>query len=311
MAGPAGGSFVQSASNVDFQQLRYFVAVAECLNFSRAAEQLYVTQPLLSRQISELEQTLGFSLLERSTKSVTLTAAGQMFLSEAKRLLEKERQIFSIVRHDQAPYPAKLVVGVDSICDRSLLAERCFQFRKKYPGLEFCFVQQRQPDLTNGVANRRLDAAITFNFADDMPEQEHIELKTDCLKLIGASSLKINNLKKLRWEMTCRPVLLPNRDSRILNAAKRVYAILNLTPRVLFFDSLEDMLLAVETQGGFTVLPDSYFKQHCGEGFVSFDFGCPRELELIWCMILNCQSSDSVTYSMLKQFADGNFDSQN
>lgn len=72
---------------MELRQLRYFVTLAEELNFSRAAVLLHMTQPPLTRQMQQLEQTLGVKLLERTNRGVTLTDSGQTFLEEARRLL--------------------------------------------------------------------------------------------------------------------------------------------------------------------------------------------------------------------------------
>jgi LysR family transcriptional regulator, benzoate and cis,cis-muconate-responsive activator of ben and cat genes len=72
---------------VELRHLRYFVAVAEMENVSRAALKLHVSQPALSRQIRDLEDEIGFSLLERTAKSVRLTDAGRAFLDDARALL--------------------------------------------------------------------------------------------------------------------------------------------------------------------------------------------------------------------------------
>ena len=73
---------------MELRHLRYFVAVAEIENVSRAALKLHVSQPALSKQIHDLEDEIGFSLLERTAKSVRLTEAGRAFLEEARAILK-------------------------------------------------------------------------------------------------------------------------------------------------------------------------------------------------------------------------------
>jgi DNA-binding transcriptional LysR family regulator len=77
---------------MELRHLRYFVAVAEEENVSRAALKLHVSQPALSRQIRDLEEELGFLLLERSAKSVRLTEAGRTFLPEARAVLQRAEE---------------------------------------------------------------------------------------------------------------------------------------------------------------------------------------------------------------------------
>src|SRR3712207_1070249 len=97
------------------EQLRGFVAVAEELHFGRAAARLRMTQPPLSRQIQKLERVVGAHLLERDNRRVTLTAAGQVFLVEARRLLgladsapelarSEERRVGKECRSRWSPY---------------------------------------------------------------------------------------------------------------------------------------------------------------------------------------------------------------
>src|SRR5476651_1274828 len=83
---------------MELRHLRYFVAVAEEENVSRAALKLHVSQPGLSRQVRDLEAELGFLLLERSGKSVRLTDAGRMFLSEAKSVMQRAEEAVQAAR---------------------------------------------------------------------------------------------------------------------------------------------------------------------------------------------------------------------
>src|SRR6267378_3805065 len=83
---------------MELRHLRYFVGVAEEENVSRAALKLHVSQPALSRQVSDLEEELGFLLLERSAKSVRLTEAGRAFLTEARAVLQRAEDAVKAAR---------------------------------------------------------------------------------------------------------------------------------------------------------------------------------------------------------------------
>src|SRR6267142_4524589 len=83
---------------MELRHLRYFLAVGEALNFTRAAAQLRVAQPALSRQMQDLEDEMGVDLLRRSPRGVTLTAEGKLFLEEVRELLKRADESVEKVR---------------------------------------------------------------------------------------------------------------------------------------------------------------------------------------------------------------------
>src|SRR5512139_2553962 len=94
---------------MELRQLRYFVAVAETGNISRAAKGIFLTQPALSRQIKALEEEIGQCLLERQAHSIRLTPVGQALLREARELLRHADQMLQRVR--AAGSEVRLCVG--------------------------------------------------------------------------------------------------------------------------------------------------------------------------------------------------------
>lgn len=96
---------------MELRQLRYFVAVAECRNFTLASKQLHIAQPPLSRQIQMLEAELGVTLLLRNTRPVRLTEAGRVFYEQALQVLTRIEQMKSATQQSDATQRRRLVIG--------------------------------------------------------------------------------------------------------------------------------------------------------------------------------------------------------
>lgn len=101
---------------MEIRQLRYFIAVADTLNFSRAAESVYLSQSALSRQIMDLEKEVGLPLLRRSTRQVELTEAGKALQKGAKELISRWEKMLPEVRNQVAEeaQALSLTIGVDA-----------------------------------------------------------------------------------------------------------------------------------------------------------------------------------------------------
>ena len=100
---------------MDLQQLRFLVAISKTLNFSKAAEELFISQPTLSHQIRRLEDELGVKLLERSTRNVELTPIGRECVNLAQQMVELSDQILEITQEESRRFSNRLNIGVLAI----------------------------------------------------------------------------------------------------------------------------------------------------------------------------------------------------
>jgi LysR family cyn operon transcriptional activator len=141
--------------------LRYLLAIAEHHSFTRAAESLYVSQPTLSQQIKQLEESLDVQLLDRSGRSVRLTDAGEVYLSYARRALSEldagKRAIHEVLDLTRGA----LRIGMTPITDY-LAAPLLDTFNARYPGITLSTVEMAQDDIEAGVAEDRIDVGIAF-----------------------------------------------------------------------------------------------------------------------------------------------------
>ena len=100
---------------MELRHVRYFIAVAECLNFSRAAEQLHIAQPPLSRQIRQLEEDLGVALFLRNKRRVALTKEGRVFLDEARKLVVQAGHAMEAARRAHKGESGIIRVGIPPV----------------------------------------------------------------------------------------------------------------------------------------------------------------------------------------------------
>src|ERR1700690_3334439 len=121
---------------MELRQLTYFVAVAQKLNFSRAAEELPVSQPGLSQQIRVLEKELGVQLFDRVGKRVALTRAGELLLPHAYHILAEVETARNEVRETSQLSRGTASLGAPPTVSTHFLPGRLTRFRRRYPGLE-------------------------------------------------------------------------------------------------------------------------------------------------------------------------------
>jgi DNA-binding transcriptional LysR family regulator len=139
--------------------LRYFLAVAEMGNFSRAAKSVSVTQPTLSAGIAKLERQLGSRLFDRDRQGVALTPAGSRFLARARRIAQE----YALALHDiqHAPEPSVLRVGMLNTIPTATVETLLAQHREEGPGEVLELLDGSERELAERLDRGRLDVALT------------------------------------------------------------------------------------------------------------------------------------------------------
>jgi DNA-binding transcriptional LysR family regulator len=146
---------------MELRHLRYFLAVAEELNFTRAAERLGISQPPLTQQVKALEAELGVALLDRSAYRIELTDAGRIFAAEAARILGDARSAMQAARRAATGVTGRVRVGfTESASFNSLVTSTLRSYRSDFPGVEVSLEEHPSTDLIAALREGRIDAAF-------------------------------------------------------------------------------------------------------------------------------------------------------
>jgi DNA-binding transcriptional LysR family regulator len=140
--------------------LRGFVAVADELHFGRAAARLKMTQPPLSRQIQKLERAVGAQLLERDNRRVALTAAGQVFLAEARRLLALADAAPELARRVSSGSSGIVRIGFTAASTYGILGRLLNELGRRLPDVDVDLAEMVTREQVAGLANREIDLGL-------------------------------------------------------------------------------------------------------------------------------------------------------
>ncbi len=146
---------------MNFQNLKYFLMVAEELNITRAAERLYISQQSLSSHISSMERELDVKLFTRSPK-LSLTYAGGLLVETATQILDLHSQYLAKVGDINRHYLGVLRVGISHTCGLALLPEILPRFREEFPQVEFSLYEGNSIQLEDELSHGRVDLIICF-----------------------------------------------------------------------------------------------------------------------------------------------------
>ncbi len=145
---------------IELKQLEYFLAVAENLSFTKAAEEIHVAQPAISQQIKQLERDLGISLFHRNNKRVNLTEAGQLFRKKSLEVLEHVDAAIKVIEELRGLERGTVSIGMSSTMATVLMSDLVKEFQTQFPHIKIKISESITSESLHRVKDSELDIAI-------------------------------------------------------------------------------------------------------------------------------------------------------
>ncbi|AYZ63869.1 LysR family transcriptional regulator [Burkholderia multivorans] len=204
---------------MELRQLRYFIAVAEEMNITRAAERLHMTQPPLSRQLQAIEDEIGLPLFERGARPLKLTEAGRVFYAQAKRLVDQADELGPLTRR-LAQMSERIVIGFVPSTLYGALPDVIRAFRETRPDVELSLIEMFTLEQLGALKGGRIDVGFgRLRFDDDQLVREALIEE----KLIAALPAG-------------HPLADPDRPLALADVANETLIVYPSTPRPSFAD---------------------------------------------------------------------------
>lgn len=245
---------------MELRHLKYFVVVAEELNFSRAATRLYISQPALSRQIKNLEDELGVILLLRQSAGLKLTESGVLFLAKAKDILCQSQALVETIQTRYGNPDKPLRIGYIPTVLQSFLGDALHRFGLAYPQVSIEFQEMPPAEQVKALRDGKIDIA----FMGNPPEELGKEFSIRCVKQVPITALlpETHSLASCNSidlaELASEPFIgmaeatFPGRNDRIRDTCRCAGFIPNLH---LFADSHVSMIALVAAGQGVAIMP--------------------------------------------------------
>jgi len=288
---------------MELRRVRYFIAVAECEHFHRAAERLHVAQPALSRQVRLLEQELGFPVFERVARGVRLTAAGAAFLADAKRISVELDRAVEHARHVASGSAGVLHVSFIEIASwHGVLPDTIRAFRASHPGVRLVLQPLDSIVQVARLKDRSVDAAFVYGGAALDTEIVHRTVHSERFVLALPAAHELASRRQIRLrDLRDEAFIWTDRSlhSHFTNVLMTACAKRGLVPRIVQEVSSSAHILSLVAAGiGLGLVPCST-RWRLQEGLVLkpvVDLTLPFEIDIAW-------KADNGS-PVLRQFAD-------
>ena len=271
---------------MELRQLEYLLAIAEESNFTRAAEKVFVSQSALSQQIQTLEKNLGTILLDRSKRSVRLTAAGEVLCHHARRIMVELNQAEVALQELEGLQRGEMQIGVVQTVNDYLMPSVIAAFSAQYPNIRLHIEELSSDELESGLEGGDLQIAIGFlpptlkTLASEYLFDERLVLviRNDH-PLSNNEYLSVAELDELPMIMLANTFCtrrLWEENARLASAQPQV---------VMEMNTVGSILSVVDKTGLPTVLPHLTLAEGYTDRLISLDLHNPtpaRQVGLLW-----------------------------
>src|SRR5258706_5933178 len=201
---------------MELRHLRYFVAVGEDQHYGRAAQRLRVAQPALSRQIQDLEEEIGFKLFDRLARGVKISAAGRLFMEDARRILQQVNEATARAKRVALGQSGTLRVGfTENASWHGVVPDSFRLFRQRQPDAELQLNPLTSMQQIEAVRSSQLDAGFVFNMPQADRELDQLPVAMQSVALAAPKGHPLTKLKQVRLSdmVDASFVLFPRRES--------------------------------------------------------------------------------------------------
>ncbi len=275
---------------MNLNQLKYFVSVADHLSFSYAADENYITQTAMTQQIRALEEDLGVKLIDRSTRPISLTPAGNTFIHDARRILKRMNDARERAREASSGITGTLRIGYIKGYERSALSDILRDFHRENPGILFTCNRNTSDRLASMLQTGECDVIFTWDSTNlrGAEEYEAVEIEAAKLMAILYASHPLSQRKTIeRIDLKGEPIIYmsPSElsdnygDSLFMDLYRRAGYLPEIVCRST---DVESILIMVAAEEGISIMPDYCVKKiNNAEGLVFVPMQGEGEVEMI------------------------------
>lgn len=149
---------------MDFDSISYFLRACELQSLTKASQELYITQPSMSRRILALEDELGVALLKRTSTGITMTEAGKVFYNEAKKLINSQTELMGKMKQFKTSHFGLLRIGCRWNVPLKPILIAAQLMKENYPDVEMKFEEMSYEDLLDNYVSGKLDIAYSYRY---------------------------------------------------------------------------------------------------------------------------------------------------